>query len=559
MKKLSVIVAMALAVVANYSCGEYDNAANENGATTIKDENGNPYEVGSVLTLQAIPGEEVQVGLMVYPSETSTVDYYAVKSGENIVTAKVSNSQFVYMAPIVAAEDGVVELLGNNDLMAFAVKGATPTSFDSKKLAKVKQIDIDFANVTEVALPKLENLERIGIYDCGLTAIDLGDNNQLKEVSLQRNDLKTLDLKKYYKLKKVDVSNNPNLTEIALSNEYADMVSFAATNCSLTEFDGNKMRNLQALNLSYNKLTSFAVNTKKIITLDVSNNNLSFSALPLPSSIESMSYNYAPQNEIAVENPLTSGILDLSAEYKFKETVTNYIFNIDEKVDDLEGGKFAFLNPVKGVVCTMTNDEFPGLTLNTIAFDTNAAPNEKFTCTTSDEGLVIEGGIVKHVFSKTGTAEDKVDYLNYKKYKNETTDAYYNTIRVNGTKQSIAKKPFNYIRVDLDEPLKKGNVIRFTGFRLTPTSEHAQLYLLFDLLNDDQSRFGLDYFPGSEKTVEYTSPYMFANIWESNLVPDYDTLLVDEFMEGSKSFKIALDPADTEAYITKIEILRQAK
>ena len=123
----------------------------------------------------------------------------------------------------------------------------------------------------------------------------------------------------------------------------------------------------------------------------------------------------------------------------------------------------------------------------------------------------------------------------------------------------MANLPYHYVRVNLDEPLKKGNVLRFTGYRFTPTSEHASLYLLFDLLNNNSERTYLDYFPGSYKTFEYNGQLMFSNIWFNGLTPNELTLTVDEAMAGSKSFKISRNVADTDIYLTKIEILRKAE
>lgn len=577
MKKLSVIVAMALAVVANYSCGEYDNSVIDNGTTTITDENGKPYEVSNILELQAVAGQEVILGIRVYPSETSTVDYYALKSGENVVTAKVDDQNIVTVGPISVADDGKIELLGNNDIETLVVHNASLQNFDCAKLAKVKTLDTYNGNVSSVELPKLENLESIVFYNCGLESIDLGENYELKYLDLRGNNLKTLNLKKNYKLETVHVSFNKDLSNIDFTNEYANMIVFDAANCALTSFDASKMRKLTTLDLSNNKLEgeiSLAYGNYETVNLEnnnltsviggeiatllnIANNKLTFAKMPLPSAIKG-TYTYAPQQEV---DPIfdSKGILDLSAQYIINNVETVYETNVSEEdVDNLPRGRFAFINNIVDGQYTMTNTEFPELTLNTKVFSTGASSNEILTIETQANAEPTEvGGSIMHVWTKTGTDADKVNFLSY--FDEYNTRNYYYTLLVNGTKESIAQKDYNYFLVELDDPLMKGNVIKFTGFRNTASSEHSSLYLLFDLLNNNEKRLGKDYKPGMDYTFEYNIPGMFANIWYNDLVPDVLAVTVDEAIEGSMSFKFALNESVTPTYLTKIEILRRAK
>ena len=83
--------------------------------------------------------------------------------------------------------------------------------------------------------------------------------------------------------------------------------------------------------------------------------------------------------------------------------------------------------------------------------------------------------------------------------------------------------------------------------------------LLFDLLNDNSKRLGNDYKPGRPYTFEYFGTQMFNNIWENGLIPNELTLIVDEAIAGSESFKVALNDHETDIYLTKVEILRKAE
>lgn len=570
MKKLSFIVAMALAVVANYSCGEYDNSVDYSGKTTITDANGNPYKVGPVATLKANAGDQVTVGIQVYDGE----DYYALKSGENIVTAQVNDQEVVTLSPITVADDGVIEVLGNNNIHTLTLNKAFISNIDKTKITDLVTLEISDVEVESIELLKYEKLEKLTMVNCGLKNIVLDDVSNLKNLDLNTNSLTTINLKKCYNLETVDLSNNA-LTNIGFANDYTNLTEFYAPHNQLTSFDATKMRNLKALDLQDNQLqgeinlavcsdleTAYlqdneltAVKTSKVATeLNIANNKLGFNAMPLVGSFEG-NYIYAPQKDLDVI--IANGILDLSAQYKINGNLTTFVFDPeDTEIDALENGRFAFINAVNNVVVSMTNDAFPGLTLKTVPITSEAASNIIYSFIPETDANATGGEII-YEHSKTGTAADEIDYLHYKyEYK---ANNFYTTILLNGTKESVANLPYHYVRVNLDEPLKKGNVLRFTGYRFTPTSEHASLYLLFDLLNNNSERTYLDYFPGSYKTFEYNGQLMFSNIWFNGLTPNELTLTVDEAMAGSKSFKISRNVANTDIYLTKIEILRKAE
>ena len=570
MKKLSFIVAMALAVVANYSCGEYDNSVEYSGKTFITDTNGNPYEVGSVATLKANPGDQVTVGIQVYNGE----DYYALKSGDNIVTAQVNDQEVVTLSPITVADDGVIEVLGNNNIHTLALNKAIPSDIDKTKVTDLVAFEISDVQAESIEVQKYEKLEKFTMVNCGLKTILLDDLINLKNLDLNTNNLTTINLKDCFNLETVDLSNNA-LANIDFANEYPNLTAFYAPHNQLTTFDASKMRNLKTLDLQDNQLQgeiNIAVcsnletaylqdNELKVVKaskvapeLNIATKKLGFDSMPLVGSIDG-NYIYAPQKDLDVI--VANGILDLSAQYMIDGNLTTFVFDPEEtEIDALENGRFSFVNAVNNVVVSMTNDAFPGLTLKTVPITSEAASNIIYSFIPETDANATGGEII-YEHTTTGTAADEIDYLHYKyEYK---ANNFYTTILLNGTKESVANLPYHYVRVNLDEPLKKGNVLRFTGYRFTPTSEHASLYLLFDLLNNNSERTYLDYFPGSYKTFEYNGQLMFSNIWFNGLTPNELTLTVDEAMAGSKSFKISRNVANTDIYLTKIEILRKAE
>ena len=570
MKKLSVIVAMALAVVANYSCGEYDNAVVDNGKTTIIDDNGNPYEVGGITTFEATPGQEVTVGIQIFDNE----DYYALKSGDNFVYSKVDNQELTMLDPIIVGEDGVIEVLGNSNIQKLFIIGATPTNFEAEKLTNLESLTMRLSTVESLDLSAFEKLNTVIITDGKLKSIELGENYGLKVLDLDENELTSINLKNYYQLEKVNLAYN-YLQNIDLANDYNQLTEFYAQDNQLTSFDATKMTSIKKLDLSNNLLEGeidlstsenevvllnnnllTSVKVKDVTgKLDISNNMLGFDTMPLPTMVTG-TYIYADQKPYIVIP--VNGILDLSNLYEIDGNITTYEIDPEEtEVDRLKNGRFAFPTATDGIVVTMTNESFPALTLKTIAFNTEAASNIIYSFNPETD-VDADGGSIKYVHSLIGDkAIDLMDYLHFKdEYK---TKGYYTAILLNGTKESIANNPYHYLQINLDEPLKKGNVLRFTGFRLTPPSETANLYLLFDLLNDNSKRLGNDYKPGRPYTFEYFGTQMFNNIWENGLVPNELILIVDEAIAGSESFKVALNDHETDIYLTKVEILRKAE
>ena len=74
-----------------------------------------------------------------------------------------------------------------------------------------------------------------------------------------------------------------------------------------------------------------------------------------------------------------------------------------------------------------------------------------------------------------------------------------------------------------------------------------------------------DYIPGhfdytqyQPTTYDWDSDIIFNNVFGTGLTPNKETRIVDETLEGVKSFKIARGQyAETPIYLTKIEITRK--
>ena len=569
MKKLSIIVAMALAAVINYSCGEYDNAVNSS-KTVFVDENGNKYETDLVATFLAAPGSEVILGVCV---ADETDHFVATSGGYQSPVTELNNAKRTDIN-VTVGDDGIIKLYGNSDIkQLFISGGAVPTAFDLPKLANIEWLRINGAEIETVKLPALEKLTYLNLNKCvGLTnidlseakalqtlliqqsvdpkftSIDLSNNSELKVVRIggknnANNELTSMDLTKNYQLQEINLAYN-KLQSLKLANSYENLEILSLTDNQLTELnlDGYYPK-LASITVNKNQLTSIDVSkVSALTTLNCANNKLNFATVPLNATTYG--------NQADYETTTVNGILDLTDQALVDGTETVFTFDRELKegtdYDVITNGKYRFLKAQTGLVVTMTNEALPKLTLNTIALDIDKNDGRIFE-------VIANGTPNPYCFGGTVVSVPAVNQnLGY----NEKS---FDCIRITGTEETIADNT-DYIRVDLEEPLRLGEKIFFTGFRHEFNKDNAavKLYLLFDLLNDDNARLYKTYLPKDEDTFTFTNLGMFQNIWDNdvNLVPDTQVLLVDEAIAGSKSFKIARTANTTFIYLTKINIMR---
>lgn len=572
MKKLSLIVAMALAAVINYSCGEYDNAIDNNKYVFV-DENGEQHETGFVATFYAAPDADVTLGICV----TDEKDFYAVESATTDV--KEVNSEKRTDLNVKVAADGVIKVYGNSKIKQLYVANALPSAFDQPVLSDVEWIQIKGAEIDVIKLPALPKLKEFTLNTCKginnidvseatslqkltvrytedskLTSIDLSNNVELTTLEIRgknnaNNALSTIDLSKNTKLKDINLAYN-QLKSINLNATYPELINLALTDNQLTELNLNgAYPQLASLTANKNLLTSINV-PSTITTMNVSNNKLTLVDIPLNAT----SYGNQAPMEVTVKN----NKLDLTSQLYVDGVKT--VYTIDGLVEGEDyiayNGQFKFLKKLSNVVVSMRNEKLPKFTeaypFKTVAFDTDEPSDEVFAWYKNDAVEYINGGQIFAIPNDEGDPTYKIGY-------NSNT---YATILIDGTMESVAKEKFNYIRVDLDEPLKKGMQVSFTGFRYVLGELNANLYLVFNLTDEDP----INYVPNVFNT-DYTGYTTFAwdvkdcvfnNLKNSALLPNTYTFTVDESMAGSKSFKIARGTyAETPIYLTKIAISRK--
>ena len=597
MKKLSFIIAMALAAVVNYSCGENDNAVND-GNNVFKDADGNSHSTQLVAALQGTPGAEVEFSFSTYED-----DYYVISSGdyESLATEVLANddvenskskkrTQFKF----TVGDDGLIKVYGNSKIKTLYLGGGDDeviVSFNQPMFSDLQYLQIANAKIENIKLPALEKLSFFTIQKCiglgnvdlsevqnldtlyikeledsKLTSLDLSNNTKLENIWIagtksNKNALKTLDLRKNTNLIRATVSYN-DLSSIKLGNNYENLTNLTLTGNNLTEliFDGN-FPQLKELYVNINKLTSLDItNLPALKTLNVSENCFTFATLPTEKVYKNQSNNYANQAKIKVTPE--DGVVDLSDQmegfegYEVNFTVadategTDYVF--------VAPGKIKFIKKLDNAVISITNEYFPGLTIETEPFNTGEISNEVFAWHKNDQGEYIVGGTLTSV----PAVSDVAPYT----HKIGFWKQQYATLVIDGTKESLAQEKFNYMRVDLEEPLKEGMKISFTGFTFADEeSILPNLFLLFAKPNYVNSHVYPDYMPYDYDIIDHMLtttgwdiPDIFNNIKFVNVVPNTVTYTIKGDMVGSKSFKIVLgDHHASPIYLTKIAILRQ--
>jgi hypothetical protein len=298
------------------------------------------------------------------------------------------------------AGKGIVTVYGKNDIWYLVSSGnAVPTSFDQEKLKNVVQLSITGANVESVELPALDKLTQFSFNNSAVKTVDVSKVPTL--TSLTINNMNGIP-----QLESIDVSKNTELNSISIQGN-------ATTSGQLASIDLSKNTKLTGIYLQYNKLTSITLpseyttlNNKGVpakITLSLNNNELSeikdldkvpeksivnissnkFTFATLPAQTSNIkTYTYAPQADMEVEPQ--GAVLDLKALGTVQDKPTKFEFAAGETAlkatEDYKEtlvAEFEFLKSFEGVVCTMTSEAFPKLTLKTKPFNvTVSAPAE---------------------------------------------------------------------------------------------------------------------------------------------------------------------------------------
>lgn len=301
---------------------------------------------------------------------------------------------------VVKGDPTTIESLNCNGAYDFKTKVPTTvfaSGFDLTKLTTLKNLNLAYNDVSKIDLTSNTDLRTLNL-----------SNNSLRTFSAELAELITLDLSnycyqnKYYygnnTLKSVDFSKYPKLESLTISGNVGMTVDFAkipavktmyAIGCEMTKIapasnvmttlslNGNSLTEVDLTGLTQkcnvfllaNKLNKITV-PQTLGNLNVANNNLTFATLPAQSAI-SGTLTFKPQNAMPLPVKWNNSI-DLSAQAKVGETATAFVWKKGTETipaaDYTEAdGVFTFKSNFEGITCAMTNAEYSGLELTTVA------------------------------------------------------------------------------------------------------------------------------------------------------------------------------------------------
>ncbi|MGN0233805.1 MAG: leucine-rich repeat domain-containing protein [Bacteroidaceae bacterium] len=268
-------------------------------------------------------------------------------------------------------------------LYVFSTNSVKMKDVDLTNMKSLVLVNLTNSGISEVKLPDSNDLAELILDNNNLTDIDLSRYaSQLRMLSINNNQLTSFDASAMKNLLSLGIANN-QLTSIKLANP--DMYNLEASGNQLTEIDLSKAPGLSQVFLSNNLLEHIDITPlRSIVALHIDYNRFRISTLPVISKYASYQYgNQANLDAVADEN----GVVDLSSEALVGDSVTLYRWFVgepwyDENTGELTGeelyyddevfvrdGVSTFSTPIDGVVCAMTNNMFPNLTLCTNPLD----------------------------------------------------------------------------------------------------------------------------------------------------------------------------------------------
>ena len=337
------------------------------------------YKIGTFTTTEDGKGTLV---LRSYSPTTICIDWKG--GGVAVESYTVTNDLTVCEVTTHAGgECAIYAYEEKSPLYVFSTNGIKMKDVDLTNMKSLVLVNLTNSGLTDVKLPDSDDLAELILDKNNLTDIDLSRYaSQLRMLSLNNNQLTSFDASNMQNLLSLAIANN-QLTSLKLANP--DMYNLEASGNQLTDIDLSKNKGLSQLFLSNNQLEHIDIKPLRgIVALHIDYNKFRISTLPILKNVSS--YQYANQANILISAD-ENGVVDLSAEALAGDSVTLYRWFVgepwyDENTGELTGeelyyddevyvrdGVSTFSAPIDGVVCAMTNNMFPNLTLCTEPLD----------------------------------------------------------------------------------------------------------------------------------------------------------------------------------------------
>lgn len=326
--------------------------------------------------------DEQTVQLVLAAKEAETPIYIDWKgTGEELDQYIVGTTATMFTAK--TCKDVVAKVYSYSEesgLTVFSVTGAPISSIDASNMTELVCLTIKNAGLSDIKLPDSDDLFEIYLDGNNLSNIDLTRYANLRYLTLNDNKFTTFDASVYPNLNLLAIGDN-KLTSVKLDNP--NIWALTLSGNELEEIDLSGVPNVENLALGNNRLSQLdlsAMRNLKVMFLDY--NKFKLSTLPLDNGYAKYTYYNQADIEVKVEN----GLVDLSSEAVINGTETTFRWFVgvpsyddngelvgDELIEgedyNIADGVTTFLKPRSGVVCVMTNEQFPSLVLCTSAVD----------------------------------------------------------------------------------------------------------------------------------------------------------------------------------------------
>lgn len=291
-------------------------------------------------------------------------------------------------------------------LTVFSITGASMKSLDVSPLTSLIALTAQDAGLEEITWPESADLAEINLQGNKFTKFDMARYPKLYSLSLNGNCLTSVDLSPAKNLQLFDGAGN-DISTVTLDNPQLWMLSL--NNNDITEIDLSKVPEMEQLGLYSNRLSHIDVDKMpKLKALILDNNRFDFTTLP---PIKSSYIIYTYTNQAPADVTPVDGKVDLSRYASVNGTATEYTWylGVPEPNEDgvLEGetlyiddeysidnGITTFHTPFSGVMCVMTNSEFPKLAMYTNLMDVTAAGVDEISADTAVVSVSVIGNDV---------------------------------------------------------------------------------------------------------------------------------------------------------------------
>ena len=316
----------------------------------------------------------------------------------------------------------------NNGVTMCSMSGIKMNSLNAAELRQATAFFVYESGLKDdsFTLPMNPELKELTVSGTEITHIDLGYYKKLKNLNLSNNKLRKFDLSILPEIETFYANGN-GMNEIKLANPA--MWELSLNNNDFETIDLSGAPALSQLWLTDNRFKTLDIDfLNSLRVISISENDFTFATLP-PVKDSYYVYDYGKQNPVEISVNAENEV-DLSSQMQAGGTETVYTWYIDSPYYDdygelygeslvegeeytLEDGVTTFLANFHNIMCVMTNQAFPALTLYTNFIDVTgvsgigdiSAPAATASVRTEGSSIIVtaEDGMPTALFDINGT------------------------------------------------------------------------------------------------------------------------------------------------------------